>query len=137
MSQETTAHRAASGRQCAHIRCRNVLAPQATGRPARFCSTACRQADHRGRRAAAEAAGRLDAGARELKELFKQTVRALGGIVDFATSDSVPGWRSPGAAGREAHELLERLERAAEDFRYDRRTAAVYGLAQPATAPAR
>lgn len=120
----------AAQRRCAHIRCRNTLTAQRLGRPARFCSTQCRQADHRGRKAAAEAAGRLEDGDRQLRQLYEEAVRTLGGIVDLARSDAAPGWRSPDAVGREARVLLDRLEQAADRYRTDRRTAAVYEAAE-------
>jgi hypothetical protein len=126
MAQEKAVGRSAAEGRCAHIRCRNTLPVQRTGRPARFCSTRCRQADHRGRRDAAAAAGRVETGDRQLRQLHEETVRALDGIVGLARADAVAGWRSPDAARQAAHALLERLEQAADRLRADRRTAAAY-----------
>jgi hypothetical protein len=45
--------------RCANPDCRAVIEPRPTGRPARYCGAACRQAAHRGRvRAAEDAAER-------------------------------------------------------------------------------
>jgi hypothetical protein len=39
---------------CAGSGCANAIAPRPTGRPARFCSTACRARSHRERQGAAD-----------------------------------------------------------------------------------
>lgn len=123
----------AAAPQCAHIRCRQTVPARSTGRPARFCSTGCRQADHRGRRAAAQAAERLVETDRRIQEVYQAAVRALGAVVDAARFDLGPAAPSPQASGREARTWLAELERLGDRMREDQRTAAVYGLAGPAS----
>ncbi len=135
MTDKTIAAASPAGSQCAHIRCWNTIEARSTGRPARFCSTSCRQADHRGRKAAAEAAARLVDADRQLQATYERAVKALGGIVDAARFDGGPVSPTPESARREARSLLADLELLAERFRADRKTAAVYGLSAPSQAP--
>jgi hypothetical protein len=49
-------------RRCAGPGCHNDVAPASTGRPARFCSAACRSRAHRQRTSAAPAVAEADIG---------------------------------------------------------------------------
>ncbi|NAS27476.1 hypothetical protein GT755_38145 [Herbidospora sp. NEAU-GS84] len=123
---------AAQARQCPV--CRASITAATTGRPARYCGTPCRQAAHRARRRAAEAARavdwtrqRLAADLDRIRQLTDKLAAAGTAALESAAlnEDSVDGQALPGIAtgwetgladlARHAARVLHGIESAARE----------------------
>ena len=119
--------------RCAHVYCGEPLEPKATGRPARFCSPACRKADHRLKTAARAARESLPRLRRYLDEALTETQHAINRLHICGLSEAETGGLKP----ERQDEVDYAVARSLEKLRYaarERRDALATAARHPAGA---